>query len=313
MNTLSANELARQPRWTRIGPWEVSSELFLDLVLTHRCNCACPWCIARTREISGEDRTAWEASLRYALSRFPVRSIILLGGEATVDPAFFEKVETVEALLRRHPAEHLILTTNGIRLTEEDFLRRLLGTGIDAVNLSRMHWDQETNDGIFRSATPTIAQIGRLYEALRSRGRTLRINVNVWKGNLDSVESLMKTVRTFSGICDAVKLSPLMRTDMFDTLPEVTACAADLAPEETQIRSLFDALASRGRVLRRNGSVLGFVEYAELDIEGQRVLLKYAQVEDKYDRSRQIPTLKLYPNGCLSNEWSCSRDIRRQT
>lgn len=165
---------ARQPRWTRIGPWEVSSELFLDLVLTHRCNCACPWCIARTREISGEDRTAWEASLRYALSRFPVRSIILLGGE-------------------------------------------------------------------------------------------------------------------------------------------VTACAAGLAPEETQIRSLFDALASRGRVLRRNGSVLGFVEYAELDIEGQRVLLKYAQVEDRYDRSRQIPTLKLYPNGCLSNEWSCSRDIRRQT
>ena len=42
----------------------------------------------------------------------------------------------------------------------------------------------------------------------------------------------------------------------------------------------------------------------------QRVILKYAQVEDKYDRDRVIPTLKLYPNGCLSNEWSYQKDSR---
>ena len=63
-------------------------------------------------------------------------------------------------------------------------------------------------------------------------------------------------------------------------------------------------------MLRVNGNVLGFVQYAELSVDGQRVILKYAQVEDKYDRDRVIPTLKLYPNGCLSNEWSYQKDIR---
>ena len=50
--------------------------------------------------------------------------------------------------------------------------------------------------------------------------------------------------------------------------------------------------------------------YAEAEAFGRCVILKYAQVEDKYDRNPVIPTLKPYPNGCLSNEWSFARDIR---
>ena len=52
------------------------------------------------------------------------------------------------------------------------------------------------------------------------------------------------------------------------------------------------------------------MDYAETEVVGQRVILKYAQVEDKYDRDRDIPTLKIYPNGCLSNEWNFQKDIR---
>ena len=52
------------------------------------------------------------------------------------------------------------------------------------------------------------------------------------------------------------------------------------------------------------------MDFAEADVYGQTVIMKYAQVEDKYDRETEIPTLKLYPNGCLSNEWSFTRDIR---
>lgn len=307
---MSKNELDQRLQWIEVGCWRVYSELFLDLVFTNDCNCACPWCIARTRQTAQEDRPAWEQALRDAFAYFPIKSVILLGGEATVDPAFFEKLEFVERELAAHPVEHLILTTNGIRLTQPRFLDRLLGSGIDAVNLSRMHWDQAENDRIFRAETPTIPQIGELFRALRARGKTLRVNVNVWRGNLDSVEALLQMIQTLSGLCDAVKLTPLMRTELFDTVPQVTACAERLALSEAEIRSLWDALAERCQVLRRNRSVLGFVEYAELEYRGQRVLLKYAQVEDKYDRQREIPTLKLYPNGCLSNEWSFARDVR---
>ena len=52
--------------------------------------------------------------------------------------------------------------------------------------------------------------------------------------------------------------------------------------------------------------------YAHWSPFGQLVILKYAQVEDKYDPDTTIPTLKLYPNGCLSNTWSFTRDIRER-
>ena len=304
------DELARPPVWRRVGPYRVSSELFMDVVFTSACNCACPWCIARTRATAREDRQAWLRALEEAFERFEIRSVILLGGEATVDPAFWEKLAAVESALRRHPAEHLILTTNGIALTDPAFLDQLLQSRVDAVNLSRMHWDQRRNDAVFGRATPSREQIAGIGARLRQAGRTLRLNVNVWRGNLDDVRELERFVETFSGCCDAIKFTPLMRTDMFDTVPEVTDCAARCAMPEAEIAALWDAMADRHRLVGRAHNVLGFVDYAELDVGGQRVILKYAQVEDKYDRDSVIPTLKLYPNGCLSNEWSFGKDIR---
>ena len=41
-------------------------------------------------------------------------------------------------------------------------------------------------------------------------------------------------------------------------------------------------------------------------------ILKYGQVEDQYDRDRMIPTLKLYPNGNLSNAWDHADDILKK-
>ena len=82
-----------------------------------------------------------------------------------------------------------------------------------------------------------------------------------------------------------------------------------ISPEK-EIAVLWDRFAARHTVIRKASGVLGFVDYLEADVHGCRVILKYAQVEDKYDRETEIPTLKLYPNGCLSNEWSFERDIR---
>lgn len=50
------DELAQCPAWRRLGTWWVSGELFLDIVFTSACDCACPWCIVRTREYAREDR-----------------------------------------------------------------------------------------------------------------------------------------------------------------------------------------------------------------------------------------------------------------
>lgn len=307
-----SSEFGRRTAWRQVGPFRVSTELFLDVIFTSACDCACPWCIARTLEYAWEDRAAWEKGLRDAFGMFDIRSAIILGGEAAVDPAFGEKLAALEKVISDHPVEHLILTTNGNRFRDPAFLERVLSSRIDAVNLSRMHHDQAANDAIFGRPTLTREEIAALHSRLKAAGKTLRLNVNVWRGNLDGAEALERYVETFAGCCDAVKFTPLMETSMFGTVPEVTACAAALAMPEGEIAALWNAFAARHKVLRRASGVLGFVDYAELDVFGQRVILKYAQVEDKYDPDTTIPTLKLYPNGCLSNTWSFTRDIRER-
>ena len=306
-----SSELDQNPAWYQKGPFRVSSELFLDAVFTSRCDCTCPWCIARTREYAREDPAAWEQAVRDAFRLFRIRNVIILGGEATVDPRFRAKLDFLTREMEGKKTEHLILTTNGNRLKDPAFLAMILDSRIDAVNLSRMHYLQRENDRIFGRATLTREEIRELYEKLKESGRTLRINVNVWRGNLDTPEEMEAFVSAFAGACDAIKFTPLMRTDMFGTLPEVTECAARLAIDEKEIAALWNAFAARHALRRKNSRVLGFVDYAETEVSGQTVLLKYAQVEDKYDRETEIPTLKIYPNGCLSNEWSHTRDIRR--
>ena len=222
----------------------------------------------------------------------------------------YRAIADVEAEIAAHPVDHLILTTNGVRLRDPALRKRVLTSRIDAVNLSCMNDDQAANDAIFGNRTLTRAEIAELYADLRAAGKTLRLNVNAWRGNLDTVEALERYIRTFAGCCDAIKFTPLMNTAMFDTVPSVTRFTAERAIPEAHIRTLWDALAARHTVLRRTAGVLGFVDYAELEAFGQRVILKYAQVEDKYDPARDIPTLKLYPNGCLSNTWSFTDDLR---
>ena len=126
---------------------------------------------------------------------------------------------------------------------------------------------------------------------------------------LDRAEEMERFTDTFSGCCDAVKFSPLMDAAMFGTAEEAERFTREKALSQGEIRVLFDHFASRQVPLRKQSCVPGFVNYAEVPRGKQRVLLKYAQAEDQYDRDTMIPTMKLYPNGCLSNEWHHEKNI----
>lgn len=307
-----SSEFTQRPEWKTAGTCRVTSELFLDVVFTSACDCRCPFCISHTREYATEKREAWEKAVADAFRLFDIRNVIILGGEATIDPDFWDKLQVITREMEGKHTDHLILTTNGIRLRDPIFADKVISSRIDAVNLSRMHYDQAENDRIFGRETLTKEEIADLYRHLKAAGKTLRLNVNVWRGNMDTPEKLEAFISFFRGTCDAVKLTPLMETTMFDTVPEVTAYTLEKAIPEEEIANLWERLIARNTLIRRSSGVLGFVDYAEAEVDGQPVILKYAQVEDKYDRETVIPTLKLYPNGCLSNEWSFTRDIRER-
>lgn len=303
------SELLQKPFWKQKGNYCVSSELFLDLIFTSACNARCPFCIARTEEHGAEDFPRWKRTLARTLEEFDVRSIILLGGEATIDPRFWEKLAYLAELTAHRDTGPLILTTNGIALREERFLERLCASQIDSVNISYMHHRKTVNDAIFGLDTLRKEEVAQVYHRLRDAGKTMRLNANVYRGNLDTVTQMEDFVRYFSGCCDTIKFSPLIATDMFHTVESVTRYTRAVAIPDAQIRILYDAFAAEHTCLQRAQNILGFVDYCSLSVYGQHVILKYAQVEDKYDRDRVIPTLKLYPNGNVSNEWDHKKTI----
>lgn len=277
------DELSTPVHWLECGGFLVSSQLFLDVIFTEACNRSCPFCIAKTVQRFPENIKKWKQSLHRAFELFSIQSIIILGGEATIDSHFWEKLELTAKIARAHGTDRIILTTNGTMLAKPDFLDRLCASEIDSVNLSRMHYDQEINDRLFGGNTPTREEILNIFRCLHAAGKSLRINVNIWRGNLDSPEEMDRFVQAFSGACDAVKFSPLMDTEMFGTIAQVQEFTAQHSIPDAQIRALYDIWSARHRVVSRRANVLGYVDYAQVRSGEQLVILKYAQVEDKYD------------------------------
>lgn len=303
-----ATEMSQKVEYHKMGNFLVSNELFLDLIFNDKCNCNCDFCIAKTPAYSIENIDIWKENLFKTFEIFDIRNIIVLGGEATIDPKFFEKLNILEDIIKNKNVDNIILTTNGIMFRSEKFFDNLLKSCITTVNLSCMNNIKEKNDFFMKGNTLSRNEIFTIYNKLKENGRTMRLNTNVFKGNCDNVQDMEKYVYDFSGCCDIIKFSPLMPTNMFGTIKEVENYTNEVSLSKNEIRNLYDNFSKDCKLITSN-NVFGLVDYKELEIFNQRVILKYAQVEDTYDLDKVIPTLKLYNNGNLSNEWDYNKNI----
>ena len=194
-------------------------------------------------------------------------------------------------------------------LREPAFLKKLINSCVNTVNISVMHYDKEINDNIMGSNTLSKEELIRIYRKLKDNGKTMRLNVNVYKGNCDTVSEMKLYADTYNGCADIIKFSPLMKTDMFNTVDSVTEWTRLKELTHNYIENLYDEFASACEKVVVNEGVFGLIKYKEVDYNGQKIMLKYAQVEDTYDLDKVIPTLKLYCNGALSNEWNYNKNI----
>jgi len=72
--------------------------LFLDLIFNHKCNHNCKFCIVKTKSFCDEDFDNWKESFKKTIKIFrnEIDSIIILVGEATINPAFFIKLNYID-------------------------------------------------------------------------------------------------------------------------------------------------------------------------------------------------------------------------
>ncbi len=302
-------EVDKEFKFIKKGKYDVSNKIFLDLVFNNNCNYSCPFCIARTNTYSEDNYDKWKSSFSKTIDIFgnEIDSLIILGGEATIDKRFFDRLSFIDEVTS---GKHIftILTTNGYKLQSDSFLDKVGNSSIDSFNISMMNHDPLKNK-LLMGDTIDIDSLKRIYEVIKEYGKTLRLNTNVAKNNLNSLKEIEDYIRFFKGCQDAIKFTPLMETDMFDTVSGVLKYTKEKALSKEEIKVLFDSLARKYKSSKHNDKVFGLINYGEVDALGSHIILKYEQVEDMYDLGRVIPTLKLYPNGNLSNEWNHRKNI----
>lgn len=287
---------------TKIGKYNVSSEVFVDFIFNEKCNCNCKFCIANIKNMAIEDIDVWKANTKSMFEVFDVHDMIILGGEATIDPKFFEKLDYIGQVMDQKE-RNIILTTNGVMLRNPAFLSRVCDSIITTINISYMHYDKAQNDAIMRGNTLTIDEIRTVRRVLNDHHMKLRLNSNVFRGNCDTVEEMIAYIDTFKDVADVIKFSPMIETKSFGSKDDVTQFTDTMALTQDQINTLYDELCTHGNIVSTNEKVFGYVRYKELNIQGCTVVLKYSQLSELFDKTKEIINLKMYPNGNLSNIW----------
>jgi radical SAM protein with 4Fe4S-binding SPASM domain len=111
--------------------FEVSAPYRADLALAYQCQNDCPHCyVERPREMPALSCDEWRSVLR-KLWDAGVPHVCFTGGEATLSECLPELVEAAEDL-----GQITGLLTNGRRLSDRNYARRLIGAGLDHVQIT---------------------------------------------------------------------------------------------------------------------------------------------------------------------------------
>ncbi|SRR5579883_970790 len=162
---------------------------WLELTPDYRCNNRCVGCFSVQPEGAGGPTMPLAESLQnLALGRrLGARAAWLGGGEPTLREDLF----AVAAAARRLGYERVKLQTNGMRLAEPEFTRRLAAAGVTEVNLSIKGADEATHDRLTR--TPGCHRL--LLEGLaqaRAHGLALEADVLLYKSNAHELPDIVR-------------------------------------------------------------------------------------------------------------------------
>jgi len=106
--------------------------------------------------------------------------LLLAGGEPTLSPVFKEALALINKYKKKGKFNKVVLTTNGIHLNKFDL------TGIDHVNISRHHYDQEINEKIFGTKqVPNKKDLYSINSRVNQQGIDVNYNVVITKENED--------------------------------------------------------------------------------------------------------------------------------
>lgn len=287
----------------------VSNNLYLSVVVTNACQCNCPYCINsltdRTLQMPFEKGIA---NIKKAVDEFGIKEAVILGGEPTLYPHL---IELIKFLKNDCKLRKVGFTTNGIKLKDEQFLKDLVNTGIDFINVS-YH-----NHGEF--LTPVeLSKIYYTFVDIRKPHQKLRINTNVWKGNHDDIASLMTFIHQISLVCDEIRVSNIIRKDNFSVNPNAVDKAEEMYMKDEDYELLFTQLIERyshNYTIIHNSLALGFVNYYLIPSSTPIIInwnIDSKVSEQVYENNlgdNKIHTIKCLVTGDISLSWNVNNIV----
>lgn len=282
----------------------VSDNLYLSVVATNACQCNCPYCINsltdKSLSLPYEKATA---NIVKAVSKLGVKEAVILGGEPTLYPRLMDLIRFLkeDCKLRR-----VGFTTNGIQLTNTDYLIDLINTGVDFINISYHRHDEFIR-------LDQLCQIRSVFTTHANAGQKIRINTNIWKGNHDNLDNLLDFIHVISICCDEIRISNLIHKDDFSVNAENVPASSAMYLSDEEYETLFKAFLhyeSLRHSIIYNPEALGFVQYYLIP-RPVPIILNWninshvsKQVCENDPGERKVNTIKCLVSGDLSLSWN---------
>lgn len=295
-------EIFKQNSYSSYDIGLVSNNAYLSIVVTNNCQRACVYCINSETDPRLElpiDKAV--DNIKLLVSKYKIKEAILLGGEPTLHSSLFEllkKLRTDSGL------EFIRLTTNGIKLKNNPgFIEQLVDKnyGIQGLNISFHNEDFISYTELYNTCK---------YIKLFNPNIKIRLNANIWKGNLDNIVAL-KSFTDRINFVDEFRLSNLIPKDSFSVNPKNNNKFIGLSVEE--YNKLFEDICdyySETFTLIENPKTLGFVRYVLIPckipiiINWNTTSSVSEQICENDIKSRQINTFKCLVNGNISLSWN---------
>lgn len=180
------------------------------------CSNVCPWScdfcfteatlVGKKRRLSNELSLAQRIRLLEELAGLGARSINIVGaGEPTIDPYFFELLETIDRL----GMTALVYTEGSLKLSNREFCRRVYDLGVTVVLKVNSLWQEEYQNSILVSGnvsphTPKFNYFKHRQQALENlielgfnacSPTRLAFDTIICRENIDEIERLHRFAR----------------------------------------------------------------------------------------------------------------------
>lgn len=172
-----------------------------------------------------------------------------------------------------------------------------------------MNLDRDKQTYISGSNTyVSLLHLSKFMDFAESNNVKIRINNNCFKGNNEHTIEIIEFYNLVKNFCHSVKFSPLLKTDSFSTVNEVTEFNNSHILTDEHYDNLWHKVERHfGEYpIVRNKETFGFVEYSMIMLNTP-IILNYNQhgrLREKVVREGKINNIKLLVTGNLSLSWN---------